>query len=246
MKKNLKKLTLLLAAVSLVSIVCATRAEADYTISIDASATGFNMVYHLPLIATGWVNLKEGDPAKTINLSFLFIPIAKLELSVVSSDEVPTETHPLPTLKLHYIVTAASMAAPMASDIDVPYCTAGIEIGLFKALGLPVLGDKDIKAFFLLKKEKTHCEVSVNTANIVNQSWTADATPDNPTVSEPVKFTNGESSQDFQVDLTFGYSTPLFTTVEYSIPMPGATPYSSSITLPNGRYSVWINYYKGE
>ena len=246
MTKNVKKLTLLLAAVSLVSIVCATRAEADYTISIDAGANGFHMVYRLPLIATGWVNLKEGDKAKPINLSFLFIPIAKLELSVVSSDTTITETHPLPTLKLHYIVTGASFTT-MESDIDVPWCTAGIEIGLFKAFGLPPLGDKDIKAYFMLKKEKSHVEVSINTATIADQSWKDDATPDNPTITKEVDFTQDGQTIPFTVELTFDSSSALMTQVTYSIPMPGSALIAGGpLTLPNGRYSLWINYYKGK
>ena len=241
MKKNVKKLTLLLAAMSLVSIVCATRVEADYKISFSASAQGLSINYHLPLIATGAINnLNVGDPSKTINLSLFLVPIATIELSVTAIDQT---TEP-PTLTLHYIYTSALSGGgdPTEADLTIPFCSAGLQIGLFKLFGVPKTGD-DVDAFLLLTNNKTDYNISIkNTDTITGGSWTGTATPDASTNTATVIAKFNVNTHQYTATLTFDYSVPLVTKLSYSISTDEGDPITGGpIPLPNGRYKLWLD-----
>ncbi len=236
MKKYAIKLTVLAAALSLASVFCAERAQADYRLSFTANEEGLSLRYGLPFIGGfGKMELTEGGPGETIDLRLVLptIPLASLTLSVA---EINAEATP-PSIKIHYEITDTMPSIKESTgDFEIPFCTGEIKIGLFKLLGWQVKADHDLKIFMFLKKKKTLYDFVFASDDMTGEGSGKITAEENTITFELAS----QVSDSITVELVFDYSQPLMTKCTYTINLPGS-PLTGTLSLPNARYRLWFD-----
>lgn len=241
MKKTVTKLIPLLTVLTLASMVFATRAAADFRIAFTADENGLELSYRLPLIAGfGTIRLADDGISESIDLHLLSpaYPLATLTLSVTDINTADTPN----TVTLHYILDGASDAIEdTQGDIELPFCSGGIRLALFKLFGLPVAGDHDLKVFMLLRGKKTIYDYSFDT-DFITGAGSGVVTPDDSTVTETVTVSiEGGVAEEVPVQLTFDYSQAFVTKLAYEIQVSDSAPITGDLTLPNARYHIWFD-----
>lgn len=241
MKNTVKKLTLLLAVTALVSMVFATRAAADFRIEFTADENGLALSYRLPFIA-GFGNLQLTDDGigQSINLHMILpiYPLATLTLSVTDINTAATPK----TVTLHYVLDGVSDAIQdTEGDIELPFCSGGIRLALFKLFGLPIAADHDLKIFMLLRGNKTFYDYSFDT-DFITGAGSGEVTPEDGAVTETVTVSiEGGPAEQVPVQLTFDYSQAFVTKLAYEIQVAEGAPIVGNLTLPNARYHIWFD-----
>ncbi len=206
-----------------------------------ASQDGFYFKYRIPFFGFGKVELADPeDPPEDIQVRFLFIKLATIQLSIAS---VNPDAQP-PTLLLNYAITSRFSSSAISGALPVPFGDGGIRIKFFRKWLLWTKGnDADIR--LLLTRKKTKAVFAFDMPQLKG-TWKDEANSGDNQIQQSITY-NDLTFAD--ISMTFSYPATLFTKVNYAItvtPNPATAPDNSSnfdgeLVLPNGSYHAWFN-----
>ncbi|MEI6128288.1 MAG: hypothetical protein WCQ99_17205 [Pseudomonadota bacterium] len=252
--RKLKEQSAKILFISLFALIiqgaCQAQAALPIQFSASASESGLSINYNIPFVGIGNVALDEPGKSQTINLAFLTIQLATIELTL---NEVTAEP---PAVNVHYAVTSPFFQVP-EKDISIPFGELGAALNVFGIFPPVKQGNHSIEAALLLKKNKVQYDVEANIVSVIADSWVGNAVPGNNEINEKIITQNGTELANVQ--LAFDWTVPLFTNVTYDVtiamPVPEGMDNSTMILppvelkggpipIPNGSYHVWFNVNK--
>ncbi len=242
--RNPAKIFCLVVLIGLVFIApaqAAIRANASLT----ADEDGLSLSYMIPIVGIGTVNLTKAGDTDTINIRFLTINIAdvELELLAINADNE--------TLDLQVSATTPlTPEEPFESIITVPFGTAelGVVANLLGQLFMPV-GNHDIDISVLISRLRTRYEANVDLPPIVEDLQLEGQAVDNqvdieiPDVAD-LSFILEPGNLFTQVTYSFKVQVPEIPGggEGEGVPDLGIPPIEGGpVVVPNGSYHIWID-----
>ncbi len=231
------------ASAALICILLAAPGYAEaMRFEYSAGQDGFQFKYRIPFLGFGRVNLADpADPPEAINIRFLFVKLATIQLSIASVNPDAKQ----PNLTLRYDISSRFSSSPKSGTIPVSFGDGGLRIKFFRPWFLWTRGnDADIRLLLTRKKTKAVFDFSLPK---LEGTWVDEANSQDNQIQQSI--TNNDNETFADITMTFTYLPAFVTRVNYSItvtPDPAGDPDNSSsfdgdLVLPNGSYHAWFN-----